>query len=435
MAPVEITDDYYAVLEVPYTATHETVRKSYRRLALNLHPDRNPNNPSATAAFQLVILTPSKLIVKKAINLYRKLSSAYETINDPSKRRTYDTIWARIKEKRRAEEEAQKRETEAAEKERKRAAEEKVEIRKEESKRQERLQHLQLLKSRHENDIFEGNRVVRRLAADLKRLQDQDDDELRKERERNTWWTYMTSPIYGEVKETEEQKQRRETERLQRLASKSIKENQLAQKEAILQKSRYALDDVNSEIAAVKKEEEDDARVQAVRRQEQLRKEEEASRRVEEEQRRKKRAKWEEEQIKLRREQAARAAKVTREAQEAQERVREEAAKKYRAESEKRTRAASTPERARTAGQAQNDSACLHDKFWPRLEGRHLCRSCCNTQRHFAFQCPGCRMIACAGCRQTLRGERRRNNWNSGRRFHFDSHDDTDFEYYGYGSD
>lgn len=292
---------------------------------------------------------------------------------------------------------------------------------KEESARQERLQRLQLLKSRHENDIFEGNRVIRRLAADLKRLQGQDDDELRKERERNSWWTYITSPIYGEAKETEEQKQRRETERLQRLATKSIKENQLAQKEAILQSSRYALNNVNREIAAVEKEEEDEARVQAVRRQEQLRKEEEARRRVEEEQRRAKWAKWEEEQIKLRKEQVARAAKAAREAQEAQERAREEAAKIYRAESEKRAQAASMAERARTARQARNDSACLHDKFWPRIEGRHLCGSCHNTQRRFAFQCPGCGMIACASCRQTLRGERRRKNQNSGGQFHFDT--------------
>jgi hypothetical protein len=57
-------------------------------------------------------------------------------------------------------------------------------------------------------------------------------EELRKERERNNWWTFITSPIYGEGQETEEQKQRRETERLQRLASKSIK-NQLAQREAV----------------------------------------------------------------------------------------------------------------------------------------------------------------------------------------------------------
>jgi curved DNA-binding protein CbpA len=54
MAPVAITDDYYAVLEVPHTANSDVVTKSYRRLARALHPDKNLNNCNATAAFQLV---------------------------------------------------------------------------------------------------------------------------------------------------------------------------------------------------------------------------------------------------------------------------------------------------------------------------------------------------------------------------------------------
>ena len=54
MAPVELTDDYYAILEVSQTATPEEVRKSYQRLAKALHPDKNLNKPGATASFQLV---------------------------------------------------------------------------------------------------------------------------------------------------------------------------------------------------------------------------------------------------------------------------------------------------------------------------------------------------------------------------------------------
>lgn len=54
MAPCEITDDYYAILEIPQNATLEVVKKSYRRLAIALHPDRNPNKPDATASFQSV---------------------------------------------------------------------------------------------------------------------------------------------------------------------------------------------------------------------------------------------------------------------------------------------------------------------------------------------------------------------------------------------
>ena len=53
MAPVEITDDYYAILEVPHTATEDEIKQSYRRLAILLHPDKNHDNPNATASFQL----------------------------------------------------------------------------------------------------------------------------------------------------------------------------------------------------------------------------------------------------------------------------------------------------------------------------------------------------------------------------------------------
>jgi len=52
MAP-ETTEDYYKVLEIEQTATPEQVHRSYKRLALKLHPDRNTKN-DATEAFQLV---------------------------------------------------------------------------------------------------------------------------------------------------------------------------------------------------------------------------------------------------------------------------------------------------------------------------------------------------------------------------------------------
>ena len=65
MAPVEITDDYYAVLEVSHDASDEVVRQNYRRLAMKLHPDRNPDKADAKAAFQLVALPRRHLIVGK----------------------------------------------------------------------------------------------------------------------------------------------------------------------------------------------------------------------------------------------------------------------------------------------------------------------------------------------------------------------------------
>ena len=60
MAPIRVTADYYAILEVPRDATSEVINSNYRRLAMARHPDKNPGNPDATASFQLVSFpTPS----------------------------------------------------------------------------------------------------------------------------------------------------------------------------------------------------------------------------------------------------------------------------------------------------------------------------------------------------------------------------------------
>ena len=53
MAPSTITEDYYLILEVEPSATTDSIVKSYRRLALKLHPDRNSKD-DATKTFQLV---------------------------------------------------------------------------------------------------------------------------------------------------------------------------------------------------------------------------------------------------------------------------------------------------------------------------------------------------------------------------------------------
>ena len=346
-------------------------------------------------------------------------------MKDPDKRKIYDIRWVSIRNNQRTQQEA----TEA---ERKRAAQEKTDKQKEETTRQARLRDLEVHRSRYDGDIFEVNRVIRRLNTDLKRLQDQDDEELRKKKERNSWWTYMTSRIYGKPEETEDQKQERETKRLQRLASRSIKENELTQRKAKLQSLQDALQDVISKITAEKKKEEDQARAQAAKWQEHFRKEQEAKRRREEEKTRERRARWD----KMQKEQAAQAAK---EAREAQERVRKATDERRKAEAEERARAARVAKTARRArdqrqdtfrpetssyrASASSETTCRHDKFWTRLEGGHLCSNCHSFQRHFAFQCPGCSKIACANCRQLLRGKKKIN---------YRSDFDFDFDHYDY---
>ena len=63
--------DYYEVLQVERTASGDEIKRSYRKLAMRYHPDRNPDNKEAEAKF-------------------REASEAYEVLSSDEKRRKYD---------------------------------------------------------------------------------------------------------------------------------------------------------------------------------------------------------------------------------------------------------------------------------------------------------------------------------------------------------
>lgn len=63
--------DYYSILGVDRSATADSIKKAYRKLAMQYHPDKNQGDTAAADRF-------------------REIAEAYETLGDESKRRTYD---------------------------------------------------------------------------------------------------------------------------------------------------------------------------------------------------------------------------------------------------------------------------------------------------------------------------------------------------------
>src|ERR1700679_237626 len=63
--------DYYEILEVTREENADGIKKSYRRLAVKFHPDKNPGDKTAEEKF-------------------KELGEAYEILSDAQKRAAYD---------------------------------------------------------------------------------------------------------------------------------------------------------------------------------------------------------------------------------------------------------------------------------------------------------------------------------------------------------
>jgi molecular chaperone DnaJ len=67
------TKDYYQVLGVPEKATADEIKKAYRKLAKQHHPDANPNHPQSAERF-------------------KEVGEAYSVLSDAEKRKQYDQM-------------------------------------------------------------------------------------------------------------------------------------------------------------------------------------------------------------------------------------------------------------------------------------------------------------------------------------------------------
>ena len=67
------TKNYYKLLGLTKNSSEKDIKKSYRKLALQYHPDKNPNN-------------------KEAEEIFKKIAEAYQVLSDKNKRADYDNV-------------------------------------------------------------------------------------------------------------------------------------------------------------------------------------------------------------------------------------------------------------------------------------------------------------------------------------------------------
>ena len=63
--------DYYEILGVERTSSKDDIKRAYRKLAMEYHPDKNPGD-------------------EKAEDKFKELAEAYEVLSSEEKRRIYD---------------------------------------------------------------------------------------------------------------------------------------------------------------------------------------------------------------------------------------------------------------------------------------------------------------------------------------------------------
>ncbi len=67
--------DYYSILGIEKNASEADIKKAYKKLAMQYHPDRNKDDKKAEAKF-------------------KEINEAYQTLGDSKKRKNYDQFWS-----------------------------------------------------------------------------------------------------------------------------------------------------------------------------------------------------------------------------------------------------------------------------------------------------------------------------------------------------
>ena len=240
-----------------------------------------------------------------------------------------------------------------------------------------------------EASMFEMRRSIRRLEQEVQNLASIQAAEAAVEARKNSWGTWLMSPFYKQLSESEEEKARKDRERTERRIEKDLKERRLASHRAELAEKERQMEQAQDDVDAANLRTDQTIHViEATRRSRETRERLERER-VERERMEKERV------AKEKAEREARAAESARQAEYLRSQHRRQDGFYYPYFSDRR----SSAHQAHTSS-----SACVHRGWWDTVQypTRTACPRCRDSW-NYLLQCPGCKMKACPKCQSELR--------------------------------
>ncbi|OCK83361.1 DnaJ-domain-containing protein [Lepidopterella palustris CBS 459.81] len=380
MAPAIPTHDYYVILEVLPSATHEEIKTSYRRLARLHHPDKNGGSWSATVKTQLI-------------------NAAWDVLGNSCKRSEYDNIYhAQTNASTGSRPNASKPTTTAQSSWQpprpSTTTQNNARAQAESQKKRQEWLNWEMLQ---EQSIRQCQKQVKALETDIAALSAKIKENRKKLANDAPYWWNVFASLSTRLSEAEKNELRRQI--LDSDAAIRIKQLPLDSEQSRLQRLKDDLsrrrDQENERVAAELKEKEKRERLAREKA------EAEARRRYAEEYARQQAAM--EAREKAAKEEAARAETAR------QKENGRGAARAPKAESERLQRLAEkqmAKNKEEVKRRQTRKMLCRHNVWWNEVPGPHDCTHCTRPLYRFAYQCPGCKTIACASCRGTLKAGR-----------------------------
>ena len=318
-------------------------------------------------------------------------------MKDEHKRRAYDLIYPSLKQSRPSSQTTQTPRQSSASKPRSDALSEDVQIAAIKKSKKERGTRWHNKKQIPESSIFGLGRTIRQLEQQIKNLDSILAAEAAEEAQKNSWGTWLLSPIYKKKEDSEEEKARKDRGRQERRIEKDMKQRRLELRKSDLRKQETSLREAKETFDAANLD--DDGKIRVI--QNRIRFRETREREEKERVAREFSAKLWKQQQEQRAEQERKLAEARRK-QQRQEAESQAAGQKRHEEILKRReqqRQSSLEEKRRRR------ACCSHEGWWEKVHGRTTCPDCHDTWMYL-LECPSCEKQACPKCQAAIRQRR-----------------------------